>query len=407
MGPVSSPFLHMYLQGLASVESDNEEQEETTPPTDSMDASLFQSIRGLRKKPWTKIEGRAPWTREEPWTIEENGVRREMTLEEKLVACRNMDKYNEIIYNDAASQVFDGVRISGGWEKLLRHNARVLNMLSMRNSAFIAKAQAERHQMSDAQKAINLLTKEVDTWRKKFGEKQIELDNLKINYKEMEIMTSADAEKVIRLGKRVEELEGQLRDSQKECSDEKAKVLGLEIERERLMMRINVLKTRGTNLQTENATLRTELGEALQKAEDWEDNCKSLEETKKILEADIQAAEDGKNEALESLPDEKAEHLTKFLKSEAFARASLVASQNTVEQTLYWAVKEIGAVKGFTPEEFGLKDSTGENVDLSTEEWDEEEDAFIFEGKNLPDTIPINLTIPDPNASGSGKDVTG
>ena len=66
LGPVHSPFLEMYLQGLTSVESDNEEQEEPTPPTDSMDASLFQSLRGLRKKPWTKIEGRAPWTREDP-----------------------------------------------------------------------------------------------------------------------------------------------------------------------------------------------------------------------------------------------------------------------------------------------------------------------------------------------------
>ena len=122
-----------------------------------------------------------------------------------------------------------------------------------------------------------------------------------------------------------------------------------------------------------------------------------------MLKADIQVAEDAKNEIMESLPEEKTEYLTEFLKSEAFARASLVASQNTVEQTLYWAVKEIGAVKGSTPEEFGLKDSTGEKVDLSTGEWDEEEDLFIFEGKSLPDTIPINLVIPDPNASGSGK----
>ena len=113
------------------------------------------------------------------------------------------------------------------------------------------------------------------------------------------------------------------------------KVEDLETENEKLMMEVQDLRTRRDNLQAENSTLRTELGEARKSAEDWEENCKSLEQTKKILEADIQAAEDTKNEVLESLPDEKAEYITEFLKSEAFARASLVASQNTVEETLY------------------------------------------------------------------------
>ena len=60
-GPVSSPFLQMYLQGLASGDSDDEA--ENPASTESTDATLFQSARGSRKKPFKKIEGRAPWTR--------------------------------------------------------------------------------------------------------------------------------------------------------------------------------------------------------------------------------------------------------------------------------------------------------------------------------------------------------
>ena len=388
---------------LAMDEEGEEEEEGVTPENED----LFRASRGLRKKPWRKIKGQAPWTREEPWTVTENGVEREMTLEEKLLACKNVDEYNEILYNDIASQVYDGFRVSASWERLLRHNTRVLTALATKNSAFIVKAQAERHAMTDAQKAVDLLTKEVGKWQKKFGESQIELDKMKIEYQELKIMTSTDAENIEKLKKRVEELESQLEGSQKECSEEKAKVGNLETEKEKIIMEVQDLRTQRNNLQAENSTLRTELGEALKSAEDWEDQYKSLELTNELLKADIQVAEDAKNDMMESLPEEKTEHLVKFLKSEAFSRASLVASQNTVEQTLYWAVKEIGAVKGFTPEEFGLKDTVGDKVDLSTGEWDEENDEFIFEGESLPESIAVNLTIPDPNASGSGKDVIG
>ena len=134
-----------------------------------------------------------------------------------------------------------------------------------------------------------------------------------------------------RLKKRVEELEGQLEDSQKECSEEKTKVGNLESEKKKL--------------EQENSSFQKNLEQAQASAEDWEGQYKSLELTNEMLKADIQVAEDAKNEIMESLPEEKTEYLAEFLKSEAFARASLVASQNTVEQTLYWAVKEIGAVK--------------------------------------------------------------
>ena len=391
------PYLKPYV--LRELESESESEENIDPSL--ADSSELSGSRGLRKKCWKKIQGHAPWTRETAWTIIENGVEREMTLEEKLDSCKNVDEFNEVFHNDVASRVYDGFGTAGSWERLLRHNGRVLTTLLTKNNSFLAKAQAEKKAASDAQKAITNLTKEVEKWQKKFGEKQMELHTLQTDHTELQIRASGDGLKINQLMKRVQDLETELSDSRKECSEEKAKVGNLKIDKDNLLKEVNELRTQNTNYESEVEDLKKKLDEARASAEEWEDSYKSLDKTNSLLEADIQRAEDTKNELIESLPDERASHLAEFLRSDAFAKASLYANKANILKFMYRAVQQIGVVKGFTPEEFGMANPVPGILNLSSGEWDQEADAFVIKGARIGNISFPELLIRDPAASGS------
>ena len=239
--------------------------------------------------------------------------------------------------------------------------------------------------------------------RKELEDNRKELDELKINHSELQIMTSADAEKIERLTKRVQELEDELKDSRKECSDEKVKVGNLEADRNNLLKEINELRTQNVSRDKEMEELKKKLSEAEAAAEDWRQNYKSLEKTNQVLEASIQQAEDDKTEFMENLPEEKASYLASFLRSNAFAKVSVFVNKSNISKFIYRTLQRVGVIKGFTPEEFGLRDSAPGILDVSSGEWDEESDTFIVNGVTVGRISFPEFTIRDPVESSSGS----
>ena len=370
---------------------------EDEEPEGEVDPSELTGVRGPRRKAWKKLETSVPQMRIK------DGVERERTIEEKLDVCKDIDEFNEIFHNDVASRVYDGFNTGGTTEQHLTRSNRILLTLITRNNAHLSKLQAEKESKSEAQKAIEQLTQEVGTLRTELEETEKELDELKMNHQELRIKTSADAEKINQLTRRAQELEDDLKDSRKECSDEKVKVGNLEADKNNLLKEVNELRAQNTSRDKEIEELKKKLSEAVAAVEEWRQDYKSLEKTNKVLEASIQQAEDDKTEFMENLPEEKAGYLAKFLRSNAFAKVSVFVNKANIKKFIYRTLQRVGAIKNFTPEEFGLRDSPPGILDVSSGEWDEESDTFIVNGVVVgPISFP-ELTFRDPVESSSGS----
>ena len=104
---------------------------------------------------------------------------------------------------------------------------------------------------------------------------------------------------------------------------------------------------------------------------------------------------------MENLPEEKAGYLAEFLKSDAFAKVSLFVNKANILKFIYRALQRIGAIKNFTPEEFGIANPVPGILDVSSGEWDEETDTFIVNGTTVGRISFPEFLVRDPAESAS------
>ena len=402
-GTTVPPIIHPY--DLEEAES-NEETD-----TDSISGSTDLSDPGQgRLRPWKPIKGKAPWTREEPWVVRDGEEEREMSLVEKIDNAKDMNEFSEVFYNDIASRKFNGFSTEASWERFLRHMVRVLTTMSLKASAFITKAQEERSSVSEAQTAIENLTQEVNGTKHQLKEKELALSVLQAQHVELMGKYQAHERKIELFRKTVQECQVKTRSSLEERDAEREKVGALETEKESLTktlaetrIQLEAAKKEKQDLVQENQGLKQDLENSRKDAQEWEANYRSLEETNNVLEAENERVEAAKTEIEESLSKEKAEHLAKFLGSPAFSKVALFSQKPEILQLVYQTVENIGKIKGFKPEDFGLTNPTEGVIDVSSGVWEPETNEFLFEGSRLPHPGFSELKIKDPGASGSGS----